>query len=462
MKLSKAFKLLIGASVLTVGGLTFAQEENTRAPMVVHDKNPFPSTYEPWPSVMTAITNARILTGTGDDIARGTVLMDGGKIVAVGANVDIPAGAEVIDASGKWITPGVIDMHSHMGIWTDGGNDVRAANTAGMWGEHSIWPQTPNFPAALAAGVTTQLQLPGSANQFGGRSVTLKMVPGRSTEDMKFPDAPYGIKMACGENPRRVHQAQGRMSTAMGVFYGYRSSWIDATEYKKSWDQYYADYEAGKDVKAPKRDLTNETLMGVLNGEILIQQHCYRADEMVDVINMSKEFGYKITSFHHVVESYKIADILAKEDICSGMWADWWGFKLESFDGIDENIAMTAAAGACAVVHSDSDTGGQRLNQEAAKAWADGEKVGLNFNHGEVIKWITSNPAKAIGLDHVVGTLEAGKNADVVIWNGDPFSVYALAENVFIDGAMHYDRSNPDNQWITDHGLGYVTAGDHQ
>ncbi|MCC3861087.1 amidohydrolase family protein [Pseudemcibacter aquimaris] len=462
MKLANVCKTLLGVSVLSVASFAFAQEADNRAPMVVHDKNPFPSSYKPWPSVMTAITNAHILTGDGGEIEKGTVLMDGGKIVAVGADVDIPAGAHVIDGTGKFVTPGVIDMHSHMGIWTDGGNDVRAKNTAGLWGEHSIWPQTPNFPAAVAAGVTTQLQLPGSANQFGGRSVTLKMVPGRSTEDMKFPGAPYGIKMACGENPRRVHKSQGGMSTAMGVFEGYRSSWIEATEYKKSWDKYYADYEAGKDVKAPKRDLKNETLMGVLNGEILIQQHCYRADEMVNVINMSKEFNYKVTSFHHVVEAYKIADLLAEEDICAGMWADWWGFKLESFDGIDENVPMMAAAGGCAIVHSDSDNGGQRLNQEAAKAWADGKRVGLDFTRGEVMKWITSNPARAIGLEDQIGTLAPGYNADVVIWNGDPFSVYALAENVFIDGALHYDRSNQENQWITDHALGYVTAGDHQ
>lgn len=462
MKFSKSLKMLLGVSALSISVTAFAQDADDRAPMVVHDKNPFPSTYVPWPSQMTAITNAHILTGDGGEIENGTVIMDGGKIVAIGANVDIPSGAQVIDATGKYVTPGVIDMHSHMGIWTDGGNDVRAANTAGMWGEHSVWPQTPNFPAAVAAGVTTQMTLPGSANQFGGRSVTLKMVPGRTTEDLKFPGAPYGIKMACGENPRRVHQAQGRPSTAMGVFYGYRSSWIDATEYKNSWDKYYADYEAGEDVKAPKRDLKNETLMGVLNGEIMIEQHCYRADEMVNVINMSKEFDYKVTAFHHVVEAYKIADILAENDICAGMWADWWGFKLESFDGIDENVPMMAAAGGCAVVHSDSDTGGQRLNQEAAKAWADGRRVGLDFSRGEVFQWITLNPAKAIGLDHVIGSLTPGKNADVVIWNGDPLSVYALAENVFIDGAMHYDRSNQDNQWITDNGLGYVTAGDHQ
>ncbi len=466
MKISHICMLFIGICCFAINSLSFAQEaEQTkvnRAPMVVHDKNPYPSTYQAWPTQLTAIINAHILIGNGGEIESGTLIMDGGKIIAVGENINIPEGAMLIDANGKWLTPGIIDMHSHMGIWTDGGNEVKSPNTAEVWGEHSIWPQTPNFPAALAAGVTTQQNLPGSANQFGGRGVTLKMVPSRTTEGMKFPNAPYGVKMACGENPRRVHKSQGRPSTAMGTFAGYRSSWIDATEYKKSWDNYEADYKAGKDVKAPKRDLKLETLMGVLNDEISIQMHCYRADEMVDVINMAKEFNYKITAFHHAVEAYKIADILAKNDICAGMWADWWGFKLESFDGIDENIPMVAAAGGCAIVHSDSDTGGQRLNQEAAKAWADGERVGLHFSRGEVFKWLTLNPAKSIGLDDQIRSLEVGKNADVVIWNRDPLSVYALAENVYIDGALHYDRNDADHQWITDHALGYVTAGDHQ
>ncbi|MDA0707705.1 MAG: amidohydrolase family protein [Proteobacteria bacterium] len=292
--------------------------------------------------------------------------------------------------------------------------------------------------------------------------MTLKMVPSTSTEGMKFPGAPYGIKMACGENPKGAHGSKGGPTTSMGTFAGYRTGWIEATEYKNAWDQYETDYKAGKDVKPPKRDLKLETLKGVLDGDISIQMHCYRADEMVDVINMAKEFNYKITAFHHVVEAYKIADLLAKNDICAGMWADWWGFKRESFDGIDENVPMMAAAGGCAIVHSDSDTGGQRLNQEAAKAWADGERVGLHFTRGEVIQWVTLNPAKSIGLEDQIGSLEAGKNADVVIWNGDPLSVYALAEQVFIDGALHYDRNDESTYWITDHALGYMEKGDHQ
>ena len=466
MKIPKVFELLITVPlVVTVVSVTLAQEDgsdNVRAPMVVHDSNPYPSTYQPWPSVMTAISNVHILTGDGGEIENGTVVMDGGKIIAIGANIDIPAAAEVIDGGGRWLTPGIVDMHSHLGGWADGINEMQKPNTAEVWVEHSIWPQSPNYPTAIAAGVTTQQTLPGSANQFGGRSVTLKMVPSRSTGGMKFPGAPYGLKMACGENPRRAHGDSGGPMTSMGTFAAYRSAWISAAVYKNAWEKYEADYNAGEDVQAPERDLQLETLKGVLDGDINIHMHCYRADEMLDVINMAEEFDYKITAFHHVIEGYKIADILAENNICSGMWADWWGFKREAFDGIDENIPMVAAAGACAVVHSDSGTGGQRLNQEAAKAWADGERVGINISRGEVFEWITLNPAKAIGLDDQIGSLEVGKNADVVIWNGDPLSVYALAEQVFIDGALHYDRSDNATYWITDHALGYTERGDHQ
>src|SRR5690606_357484 len=292
--------------------------------------------------------------------------------------------------------------------------------------------------------------LPGSANLIGGRSVTVRNLPGRTVQDIKFPGAPYGLKMACGENPKRVYGGKGRApSTRMGNVAGYRSAWIAAAEYREKLEG----------DEPPKRDLQLETLAGVLAGEILVHNHCYRADEMAVMLDIADEFGYKITAFHHAVESYKIADRLAEAGVCSSMWADWWGFKLEAWDGIRENVALVEAAGACAIVHSDSGIGIQRPNQEAAKALAAGRRAGLEIGPETAIRWITQNPADSLGIGDETGSLEAGKRADVVVWNRDPFSVYALAEVVYIDGARAYDRADPARQPRTDFELGVISGG---
>ncbi len=202
-----------------------------------------------------------------------------------------------------------------------------------------------------------------------------------------------------------------------------------------------------------------ETLVGVLEGEILVHNHCYRADEMLVMLALAREFGYRITAFHHATEAYKIADALAASGTCAAMWADWWGFKIEAHDAIEENVAMVDAAGGCAIVHSDSARDIQRLNQEAAKAMAAGRRMGLEIAREEAIAWITSNAARALGVDERTGTLEPGKHADVVLWDGDPFSVYTLAEKVWIDGYRYYDRSDPRRQPATDFDLHHTPRG---
>jgi imidazolonepropionase-like amidohydrolase len=293
---------------------------------------------------------------------------------------------------------------------------------------------------------------------------------------MKFPGAPYGLKMACGENPKRVYGKKlSGPSTRMGNFAHYRKAWINAQEYRQKWityrqevedyalaDQGPGDEKPGnaadrenplKKPVAPKRDLQMETLVGVLEGEILVHNHCYRADEMAQIIDLGREFGYEITAFHHAVEAYKIADLLYANNICAAMWADWARFKLESFDGINENIALVSNAGACAIVHSDSPTGIQRLNQEAAKALAAGRRMGLEITEAEAIRWITLNPAKALGISKKTGSLEEGKMADVVVWNRNPFSVYSRAEKVYIDGSLVFDLEK-DLKPVTDFELG--------
>ncbi len=424
----------------------------------------FPSTYAPYPGETVVIAGATVLTGTGEQLEKAGVLIKGGRIAAVGPDLAVPEGAKVIDGSGKWVTPGIIDIHSHLGVYPSpgvrahsDGNEATSPNTAFVWAEHSVWPQDPGFSRALAGGITSLHILPGSANLFGGRGVTLKNVSSRTVQGMKFPGAPYSLKMACGENPKRVYGSRGRSpGTRMGNIAKIREAWIGAADYKASWDAYEAKIAKGEEAKAPKRNLTNETLKGVLDGDILVQMHCYRQDEMAIMLDVAREFDYQITAFHHAVEAYKIADLLKEAGTCSAVWADWWGFKMEAYDGVRENGALVHAAGACAIIHSDSDVGIQRLNQEAAKTMADGNRIGLGITRAHAIAWITANPAKALGIFEETGSLEAGKAGDVVLWSGDPFSVYAQAEKVFIDGALLYDRADPARSPRTDFEIGQI------
>lgn len=415
--------------------------------------SPYPSTYTPARSTPTLIRGATVLIGNGNRLDNADVLIRDGLIAAVGTQLDAPADARVVDGRGKWVTPGIIDVHSHLGVYPSpgveahsDGNEATAPSTAQVWSEHSIWPQDPGFEAALEGGVTTLHVLPGSANLFGGRSVTVKNIPAVTYQSMKFPDAPHGLKMACGENPKRVYGNRRQLpSTRMGNVAGWRAQWIEAQEYARDWKQFEARKAAGaKDLRPPKRDLRLETLAGVLRGEILVQHHCYRADEMAIVVDMAREFGYRVTAFHHATEAYKISNLLADNKICAAVWADWWGFKMESYDAIPENmILVDAAPGGCAVVHSDSAEGIQRLNQEAAKGMAHARRMGLEIKPEHAITWLTQNAARTIGLESKIGTLEKGKMGDVVVWSSNPFSVYALAEQVYVDGALRFDRATP-------------------
>ena len=458
--------LVVAMSTVTLSGCGETTNEAKAEPVKINP-NPFPSSYRAVEYPPVLFTHANVLDGIGGYYENTSVLIESGKIVSIGDNLNAPDGANVVDAKGKWLTPGIIDVHSHLGVYPtptgnahSDGNEATAPVTAQVWAEHSIWPQDPGFQRALAGGVTAMQILPGSANLVGGRGVTVKNMPATTVQDMKFPDAPYGLKMACGENPKRVYGSKGGPSTRMGNVAGYRQSWADAQDYQRNWDKYYADFEAGKDPKVPKRDLKLETLALALKGDILIHMHCYRADDMGTMLDVMKEFNYKISTFHHAVESYKIADRLAADGVCSAMWADWWGFKLEAYDGIQENIPMVHAAQACAIVHSDSELGIQRLNQEAAKAWANGKRAGIDISEADAWRWLSSNPAKALGIFAQTGSIENGKNADLVLWSGNPFSTYTQAEEVYIDGALVFDRNNPAMWPVSDFELGQPGEGD--
>ena len=345
---------------------------------------PFESKYEPLPSENILISNANIYDGEGNEFLETDLLIQDRKVIAIGKDLPINNNFKVIDATNKWVTPGIIDIHSHMGVYpapgvstSSDGNEATSPVTADVWAEHSIWVQDPQYALALKGGITAFHILPGSANLIGGRGVTVKNIQRNTIDSMKFPDAPHSLKMACGENPKRVYgNRQQAPSTRMGNAAGYRKAWIEAEAYLNRVDEYESKSDEAKEMGyAPQRDLEMETLAGVLRGEILVHNHCYRAEEMATMINIANEFNYKITAFHHGVEAYKIADLLAENGICGALWADWWGFKHEAYDMVQANIAILDQAlngKGCAIVHSDDAIGIQHLNQEASKALAAG------------------------------------------------------------------------------------------
>lgn len=439
-----------------------------------------------------------VMTATGQTFREGHVLLVGGKIASVGDGAGTaPEGALVVDTRGMFITPGLIDTHSHMGVYplpgtrgNDDGNEATDPTTAEVWAEHAFWPQDPALPRALAGGVTTIQVLPGSANLIGGRSFTAKLKLGRSAREMRFPGAPQGVKMACGENPKRVYNGRGP-STRMGNVAGFRKIFQNAADYRRRWQKYERDLALWQDrvtrqkrkdeaaaaidprtgrparsddekspidpPEPPGRDLELETLALVLDGKILVHNHCYRADEMNVMLDLAKQYGFKIRSFHHALEAYKLRERLAADEVATSTWADWWGFKMESYDGIPHNAALVAEAGARAIIHSDSESEIRHLNQEAAKALAAGRRLGIQLDENEALRWITANAAWALGIDEVTGTISTGKMADVVVWNASPFSVYALPQLVYIDGELAYDRKRPRPQ--TDFELGQPENG---
>jgi imidazolonepropionase-like amidohydrolase len=416
-----------------VEGLGHAAVEPTRRPSV---EGPL------------VILNATVLTATGTRHEPGFVVIQDGRIKNIGSG--LPEGLDgmrTLNAEGHFITPGLIDTHSHMGVYPSpsarahsDGNESTAPVTAGVWAEHAFWPQDPGLERALAGGVTTIQVLPGSANLIGGRTVTLHLVPHRGSRAMRFPGAPDGLKMACGENPKRIYGMRGQAPrTRMGNLAGQRAAFIQAQDHLRSLNN--------KDLEEVSRDLGLETLAGVLEGHILAHIHCYRADDMLNMMQLAFEFGFKVRSFHHAVSAYKIRDILAEHEVSISTWADWWGFKLEAHDAIRENAAMLSEAGVRAIIHSDSARGVQRLNQEAAKAFYAGRQADFSVTENDALRWITANPAWALGIDAEVGTLEVGKRADLVIWDAHPFSVYTSARWVFVDGVLLYDKATDGEPW---------------
>ena len=381
------------------------------------------------------LRNATVMTASHGTIEHGSVWVHAGKIAAVGATVDAPASAVVVDATGKWVTPGIIDPHSHSAL----GNDVNEATspvTPSMMMIDAFDNRDAALYHALAGGVTTELLLHGSANMIGGQAVVIKNKFGLARDAMLFPNAPRSIKFASGENPKRVYGGRNQLpSTRMGNFEVMRQAFEDAKVYMAGWDAYNAKV-AKKDATAvaPKKDLKLEALADVLRGKLYVQIHCYRADEFLTEEAIAHEYGYKIHAFHHALEMYKVAGKIAAEDTAIATFTDWWGFKDEAWDAIPWNAVMSMRQGVRVALKSDSNDHIRRLNQEAGKMVRYG-----GATEDEAIRMVTLNPAWIIGVDDRVGSIDSGKDADLVVWNMDPLSTYARAEKVYIDGDLFFD-----------------------
>lgn len=402
-------------------------------PIHVHAQQSSPGRNE------VVIRNAYVMTVTHGNLKKGSVYVKDGKIAAVGESVEAAASATVIDAGGKYLTPGIIDSHSHIAL-DDDVNEATSPVTPQMMMIDAFDYRDKAIYRALAGGVTTSLLLHGSANMIGGQAIVIKHKYGLNRDAILFPGAPPSIKFASGENPKRVYGNRNELpSTRMGNFAVQRDAFVQARDYMLSWNEYDEKVKRGdKDASPPKHDLKLEALSDVLRGKFLVQIHCYRADEFLTEIAIAKEFGYKIRAFHHALEAYKVPERLAAENIGIATFADWWGYKQEAWDAIPWNAVMAMRKGVRVAIKSDSGDFTRRLNQEAAKTMRYG-----GASEEEALKMITLNAAWIIGVDGRVGSIDVGKDADLVLWDGYPLSSSAVPSKVFIDGDVYFDRALP-------------------
>jgi imidazolonepropionase-like amidohydrolase len=389
----------------------------------------------------TLIRNATILTVSHGTLQNSDLMIRGGKIAAIGRNLAVPAGARVIDAAGKYLMPGIIDCHSH--AMMDAVNEFSFSVSSMVRIRDVLNPTDVDIYRALAGGTTAANLLHGSANAIGGQNTVVKFKYGRPAEDFVFPGAPPGIKFALGENPKRTHfpavagQPRRYPSTRMGVEEVIRDAFVRARDYKKTWDEYAAARKRGeRNPEEPRRDLQLEPLVEILEGKRLVHAHSYRADEILMLINLANEFGFKIRTFQHALEAYKVAREIAQHGAGASIFIDSWGYKIEAFDAIPYNGAILTRAGVNVSVNSDSNERARRLNIDAAKLMKYGD-----LTEEEALKTITLNPAWQLGIDARVGSVDVGKDADLVIWNGHPFSVYSRVETTLIDGEIFFDRT---------------------
>jgi len=381
-----------------------------------------------------AIVHATILPVSGPAIEDGTVVVADGRITAVEAGGAVPEGtATVLDATGKFLTPGIIDVHSHMGVYPwpgasahSDGNEAIDPVTARVWSGDSFHVSDPALSRARAGGVTTIQVLPGSANLIGGEAAILKLRPSRTLAGMEFPGAPRGIKMACGENPKRVYGSDEHgPQTRMGNLATMRAVFQRAKDYRKAratWQD------------PPMTDPNLETLLDVMDGKVRVHIHCYRHDDIEGIFRVMDSYGIQVASIQHALEAYKVRDILAAHGTGIATWADWWGFKMEAHDGIPNNAALVKSAGVPVAIHSDSANQVQRLYVQAAKT------VRYGMSEADALTVITLDPARILGIDDRVGSIEVGKDADLALFSLHPLDVYTRVERTWIDGQLVYSR----------------------
>jgi len=393
-----------------------------------------------------AIRNATILTAASPtQIDRGTILVRAGKIAAVGANVTIPAGTEVIDGTGMWVMPGIIDSHSHLGVYSwpsvdanSDGNEMTNPITAQVRALDSFNFEDPAIRRAVAGGVTTIQVFPGSGNLVGGQSVIMKLKPEAGRLASVFEKAPPGMKMAMGENPKRVYGARNQApSTRMGNFAVLREAFLQARDYQGRWQR----WNEKKEGTPPDRNLKLEALVEIMEGKRNVHVHCYRQDEMLNMIKLADEFHFKIRSFQHTIEGYKVAAELASHGIGASTWPDTYGGKMEMADGIPYNATILAANKVTFAIHSDSPDTIQRLWHEAART------VRYGVSEEDAIKSVTKNPAWIAGVDEFTGTIEVGKDADLAVFNGHPFDIFSLVQKTIVDGVVVFDRGRDWTKW---------------
>ena len=391
----------------------------------------------------TVIQNATILTVTKGTIEKGSILIRNGKIAAVGKSVRVPEGAKVIDATGQYVLPGIIDAHSHIAVEDFDVNEGSVAVSAMVRIDEVLDPEDINIYRDLAGGVTTALILHGSANPIGGQSQVIKLRWGSKTaKELIFEGAPPTIKFALGENPKRSNfqpppgVPPRYPATRMGVMDVIRQAFVDAREYRKQWQQYKQRLAAGeKNLTPPRRDLKLDALVEILEGKRRVHAHCYRADEILQLIRLAEEFGFKVTAFQHVLEGYKVAKEIAAHGAGASTFSDWWAYKMEAYDAIPYNAAIMTQKGVVVSINSDSAEEARHLNQEAAKTMKYG-----GLTETEALKLVTLNPAIQLGVADRVGSIETGKDADLVIYDKHPLSVFAVPQKVLIDGQVYFDR----------------------
>jgi imidazolonepropionase-like amidohydrolase len=393
----------------------------------------------------TVIKNATIMTEGGKGTVKGSILVHDGKIVEVGENVQAPASATVIDASGQWVIPGIIDCHTHIGV--DGNMNEGSVSVSSMVNIGDVInPEDIAIYRALAGGVTTANILHGSANSIGGQTIVVKMRWGQDADGMIFEGAKPGLKFALGENPKRSGNPQAGTApaaplrypaTRMGVEDTIREAFNEAVMYKSEWDKYDTAVRAGQHPLAPRKDLKLEALKEVLEGKRYVHAHCYRADEILMLIRIADDYGFKIRTFQHVMEGYKVAKEIAAHGGGASTFSDWFGYKMEVFDAIPYNAAIMQKKGVLVSLNSDSENGELmgRLNTEASKAMKYG-----GVSREDALAMVTINPAKQLGVESRVGSIEAGKDADIVIYDKDPLSEFAKVQKVLIDGRKYFDR----------------------